>query len=103
MTKPIKPATSDATTTHTADTRNPDWNKYVPEGHGRTDEQIRADIHQALSSESELDTGSLTIEVQDGLVTLNGQLGEGSASSTVIERIRAVPSVRDVRDQTGAR
>lgn len=100
MTKPIQSAASDATTAHTADTRNPDWNKYVPDGHGRTDEQIRADIHQVLSSQTDLDTGSLSIEVQDGLVTLSGKLGEGAASSTVVDRIRVVPSVREVRDQT---
>ena len=102
MTKPIPAPAPDSTNAHTADTRNPDWNKYVPEGHGRTDEQIRADIHQVLSSQSDLDTGSLSIEVQDGLVTLSGKLGEGSASSTVVERIRAVSSVREVRDQTAS-
>jgi hypothetical protein len=34
--------------THTADSRNPDWDTYVARGHGQTDEQIRADVHEAL-------------------------------------------------------
>lgn len=100
MSKQIPPPPDDATTKHTADTRNPDWDKYVPEGHGRTDEQIRADVHEALSSQSGLATGSLSVNVKDGLVTLSGKLGDSSASSAVVERIRAVPSVRDVRDET---
>lgn len=102
MTKPIQPPPADATTKHTADTRNPDWDKYVPEGHGRTDEQIRADVHDALRTQSDVDTGALSIDVRDGLVTLSGKLSNGAASKTVVERIRAVPSVREVRDQTGA-
>jgi osmotically-inducible protein OsmY len=102
MTNPIRPTPSDATTEHTADTRNPDWNKYVPEGHGRTDEQIRADIHDVLSAHGGTDTTSLSIDVKDGLVTLGGKLGQGSASSSIVERIRAVPSVREVRDQTSS-
>jgi osmotically-inducible protein OsmY len=102
MAKPITPPPADATTTHTADTRNPEWDKYVPEGHGRTDEQIRADVHDALSAQSGFDAAALSINVQDGLVTLSGKLSNGTTSKDLVERIRAVPSVREVRDETGA-
>jgi len=96
MAKPIAPTPANSTSEHTADTRNPDWDKYVPDGDGRTDEQIRADVHEALSAQGGAESGALSIDVKDGLVTLGG-VGEGSARTELIERIRALPSVRDVR------
>jgi osmotically-inducible protein OsmY len=89
---------------HTADTRNPDWDKYVPEGKGRTDEQIRADVHEALAGAGGADasggaTQSLSVSVQDGIVTLSGRLPGESAQQKVLEQVRAVPSVKEVRSQ----
>jgi osmotically-inducible protein OsmY len=87
------------TRTHTADTRNPDWDKYAPEGHGRTDEQIRADVHQALRGEDGRDTTALSISVGDGIVTLSGRVDDRAEQQRILELIRRVPSVKDVRDE----
>jgi len=84
---------------HTADTRNPDWDKYSPEGQGRTDEQIRADVHEALRGEDGEDTSSLSISVGDGIVTLSGRVDSASEQQRLTELVKAVPSVKDVRDQ----
>jgi osmotically-inducible protein OsmY len=101
MAERIPPEKSNATTEHTADTRNPGWDKYVPEGQGRTDEQIRADVHEALRGAEGSDTSSLSVNVQDGIVTLGGKISQAEHAQ-VLELVRGVPSVKDVRDQSQA-
>lgn len=78
------------------DSNHPDWQAYRPEGHGRTDEQIRADVHELLQKESG-SHGQLDLEVAEGIVTLKGKL-EGEAD--LLERIRAIPSVKGARTQS---
>jgi osmotically-inducible protein OsmY len=87
------------TVTHTADTRNPEWPNYAPEGHGRTDEQIRADVHQALLGLGTDSHSKLSISVEGGVITLGGQVASNDEQQKVIKLIRGVPSVKDVRDQ----
>ena len=84
---------------HTADSRNPDWDKYVPDGEGRTDEQIRADVHAAIGAGGGASDQTLSVSVQDGVVTLGGKLAGDAAQQQVLEKVRAVPSVREVRNQ----
>lgn len=98
MTQPNQHRDSN-TRTHTADTRNPDWEKYEPEGHGRTDEQIRADIHEALFGKDAPDDAKLSVSVGDGLVTLGGQVESEAECKRIVERVRSIPSVKDVRNE----
>jgi osmotically-inducible protein OsmY len=87
------------TETHTADSRNPDWDSYVPKGKGRTDEQIRADVHQKLLKLRGVPAYNLCIEVQDGVVTLRGNV-DGEAQRLKLEKlVRSVRSVRELRDR----
>ena len=87
------------TVTHTADTRNPDWPNYAPEGHGHTDEQIRADVHQALLGLGTEPASKLSISVQDGIITLGGQVTSQEEQQKITQLVRGVPSVKEVRDQ----
>jgi osmotically-inducible protein OsmY len=89
-----------ATTEHTADTRNPDWEKYTPDGHGRTDEQIRADVHAALTGSAGAPAHGIAVSVGDGIVTLSGTVSSEEERSRLVEQVRAIPSVKDLRDQT---
>jgi osmotically-inducible protein OsmY len=89
------------TRTHTADTRNPEWPQYKPEGQGRTDEQIRADVHEALFGTEPKQDAELSLSVADGCVTLRGRVGAGE-KDRIIERVRSVPSVKDVRSELEA-
>jgi osmotically-inducible protein OsmY len=77
------------------DSNHPDWQQYHPEGHGRTDEQIRADVHELLQRESGAHK-QLDLEVADGVVTLKGTL---QGETDLLERIRAIPSVKSARAQ----
>jgi hypothetical protein len=85
-----------------ASTTNPDWNSYIPRGEGRTDEQIRADIHQKLAQESGEHTRGLSIEVAGGTVTLRGGASTAAERQRIVALVRSVPSVRDVYDQMSA-
>lgn len=78
------------------DSNHPDWEKYKAEGHGRTDEQIRADVHEVLQKAAPSQS-SLELEVADAIVTLKGDHAD---RDKLVERIRAVPSVKDVRTQS---
>jgi osmotically-inducible protein OsmY len=91
-----------ATTERTADTRNPEWNSYSPEGEGRTDEQIRADVHAVLAETQVGQPSGLEVTVLDGIVTLSGQVEDASVQQRLCEKLREVPSVKDVRDQSKA-
>lgn len=80
-------------------TRNPNWDSYVPEGHGHTDEQIRADLHEALAKESRVQTSALSISIADGVVTLRGEVSSPDEQRRLTEIVRAVPSVKSVESE----
>jgi osmotically-inducible protein OsmY len=71
---------------------------YVPDGHGRTDEQIRADVHQLLGKEAQNISG-LFLSVQDGVVTLQGEVQSHADQQRVSQQIRALPSVKSLDDR----
>ena len=88
-----------STRTHTADTRNPEWETYAPKGEGRTDEQIRADVHQALLEMQDTSGKNIALEVKDGVVTLSGRVASDDQRKQLDKLVRGVDSVRDFRDQ----
>ena len=98
--KTSKEPTRDASA-HSAPTRNPDWESYTPDGHGRTDEQIRADIHQVLSSDPA--RSAVAVTVADGMVTLTGEFVDDADRQRLCEDLRDLPSVRGLNDQSSVR
>ncbi len=98
--KPIENTSPRATSGNTADTRNPEWRSYAPSGRGQTDEQIRADVHAMLSEAGIGQPSSLQVTVLDGIVTLSGQVEDTHEQRRICEKIKGVPSVRDVRDES---
>lgn len=70
---------------------------YVPEGHGDTDEQIRADVHERLIDEGH--AHALTLRVEDGVVAVAGEVASEPERLRLVAIIRAVPSVKHVEDQ----
>lgn len=95
MTDPKK---SDDNRKHTADTRNPGWDKYAPEGHGHTDEQVRADVHEALRGADVKDASALSISVGDGIVTLGGRVASQDEQQRIEQLLSSIPSVKEVRN-----
>jgi osmotically-inducible protein OsmY len=98
---PSRASTGKAGNAGSADLRNPDWDAYVPEGHGRTDEQVRADVQERLSTAEDLGerTRALSISVGNGIVTLEGEVESATMQQRLLELIRAVPSVKGVEDK----
>ena len=84
---------------HTADSRNPDWESYAPKGKGRTDEQIRADVHQKLMRLRETPARNLIIEVSDGAVTLRGHVESEAQRANLEKVVRSVRSVHELHDR----
>ena len=70
---------------------------YVPEGHGHTDEQIRADVHERLVDEQT--ARFLSVVVQDGVVTLGGEITSEPDRLRLLSIVRAIPSVMHVEDR----
>jgi osmotically-inducible protein OsmY len=50
-----------------------------------------------------MDQDTLSVSVQDGMVTLTGEFPNPDEKERVCAEIRNVPSVRDVQDQTKIR
>jgi osmotically-inducible protein OsmY len=94
------PAEGSPDRTHTANTRNPNWPSYAPQGHGHTDEQIRADVHEVLlTSEASGEGNSLSITVDDGMVTLVGSVRSADARAELVDRVRSLEAVKEVKDE----
>jgi hypothetical protein len=68
------------------------------DGHGSSDEQIRSDLQQRLTMEGT--RGSrLLISIGDGIVTLKGEVTSPAEQRRLVEIVRRVPSVREVREE----
>jgi osmotically-inducible protein OsmY len=72
---------------------------YVPDGHGRTDEQIRADVHELLTNQAGQSVSGLSLSVKDGIVTLEGEVQSQAEQQRVSNLLRAVPSVKRVENK----
>jgi osmotically-inducible protein OsmY len=70
---------------------------YVPEGQGHTDEQIRADVHERLSDDSS--ARLLSVSVQDGIVSLGGEVESDHESQRLMAIVAAIPSVQGVENR----
>jgi hypothetical protein len=90
---------SESTMPQRAGTTNPDWDAYVPKGQGRTDEQIRADVHELLMKEDGERTTGLSVSIEAGVATLRGRVRGASERQRLLARVREVPAVKDVVDQ----
>ena len=69
---------------------------YVPDGHGRTDEQIRADVHELLTTQAAQSVNGWSLSVRDGVVTLQGEVLSQSEQQRMSDLIRNLPSVKRV-------
>lgn len=70
----------------------------------RPDEQIREDIRQNLMVGAFiLDSDSLDVTVDEGVVTLRGELGRRAVAVDLVEAVRGVSGVVDVVDEVSYR
>lgn len=82
---------------------------YIPHGDlsgeppRRADEDIRRDIETALFYDDLVRSYEVQVAVQDGVVTLTGTVDDDTAIWRSVEHAKAVPGVRDVRNDLQVR
>lgn len=69
------------------------------DGFGHTDAQIGRDVQQCLLGQPAPRGGRLLVSVGDGIVTLSGVVMDQAERRRLLELVRGVASVREVRDQ----
>jgi osmotically-inducible protein OsmY len=62
------------------------------------DEQIKAQVEEALTEDSWLDASNVQVEVQNGIVTLAGTVDSRESKRRAKDLADEVPGVRDVRN-----
>lgn len=68
-------------------------------GHAHSDAEIGREVQQHLLGQPAPRAGRLLVSVGDGVVTLSGEVESEAERSRLLELVRSVPSVREVRDQ----
>jgi hypothetical protein len=71
--------------------------------HRRPDDELREEVEEALFYDSWVDAEAITVEVQDGLVTLRGELPDYEEIRYAIDDAWDVDGVRGVRSELGVR
>ncbi len=64
-----------------------------------TDEQIRQRVHERLTQNAILQGDQVTISVQDGIVTLQGEVRNEIQRGELKELLGSIPSVKELRSE----
>jgi hypothetical protein len=70
-----------------------------PKGYTRTDERIREDVCDRLSMDDDVDATDITVEVQNGEVTLSGTVATRSMKHQAEDLAEDAAGVKDVHNQ----
>jgi len=62
-------------------------------------DDIRYSIEQAFERHAKLDADELSVEIEDGMVTLSGSVGSWSEHDAAVRAAWAAPGVTEVRDR----
>lgn len=74
-----------------------------PRGYQRSDERIKEDVHDRLTSHGQLDARGITVHVNNGEVTLSGTVDSRQAKHSAEDVAESVPGVKDVHNQLTVR
>lgn len=69
-----------------------------PRGYVRPDERILEDVCDRLFVDDEVDASEVTVDVDDGVVTLEGSVAASWEKRRIDNLVRACSGVREVRD-----
>lgn len=70
-----------------------------PKGYTRSDERIEEDVCERLTENSELDASDITIQVENGEVTLSGTVDDRYFKRLAEDIVDSVSGVKDVHNQ----
>jgi len=69
----------------------------------RRDQEIAQDVEAALDRQSSVEAGRVTVEVNDGVVTLTGWVPSGRAKRAAREAALHTPGVREIHEELSAK
>jgi osmotically-inducible protein OsmY len=67
-----------------------------PKGWTRSDERIKDDISEQLYNDARIDSSEVTIEVEDGKVTLQGTVDQRYMKHAIEDLVDGCPGVKDI-------
>jgi osmotically-inducible protein OsmY len=70
-----------------------------PQGYKRSDERISEDINEMLTQDADIDATNITVEVQNGEVTLRGTVPDREAKRRAEDLAESASGVKDVQNQ----
>ncbi|HEX7021954.1 MAG TPA: BON domain-containing protein [Trueperaceae bacterium] len=74
-----------------------------PQGYQRSDEQIREDAHERLTQHGGVDAGDITVHVDNGVVTLEGNVDSRREKRMAEDAVDDIFGVTDVRNHLRVR
>lgn len=89
----------------TGSTQSQDWSRRGqfsgrgPKGWQRSDDRIREDVSERLSDHPDVDASGIEVTVQNGEVTLHGEVGDRDTKRLAEDLAERVSGVRDVHNQ----
>ena len=69
-----------------------------PKGYTRTDERIREDICECLSDDPHINASEISVEVRNGIVTLDGSVDDRNQKHRIEDIADSVSGVKDVHN-----
>ena len=70
-----------------------------PQGYKRSDERITEDVNEGLTQDSQIDATYISVEVQNGEVTLKGTVPDRQAKRRAEDIAESSPGVKQVQNQ----
>ena len=70
-----------------------------PRGYQRSDERVREDVCDRLERDARIDASNIEVEVQNGMVTLKGNVDDRRFKRQAEEAIEHLAGVKDVQNQ----
>ncbi len=80
------------------DFERPSYRGRGPKNYQRSDERIREDVCERLTMDHDIDASELEVDVQGGVVTLNGSVNERHAKRLAEDIADSVRGVKDVQN-----
>ncbi len=74
-----------------------------PKGYARSDERLREAICERLLDDPDIDAREITVEVKDGVVTLEGHVANRLSKHIIEDLVDACGGVRDIRNLIAVR
>jgi hypothetical protein len=70
-----------------------------PKGYQRSDERLKEDISERMYANEQFDCSDVSVEVANGVVTLDGTVDDRYSKYMIEEMVDSIPGVKDVENR----